>query len=449
MPIILATSYVLYLDAGRSMKPVDRLPIAGGGIAGLCLARGLVQYPYLHITVYEATQRYLDIGGGLAFHGNALRALELIDPELQAEYFRRATVMNERDVEMATQVLVGDAVAEDGGSVLLAELGRAKGRKTVARSDLLEGLLSLVPEGVVKFGKRLVQIEERSTTDGTADGNIFLTFKDGTTATADVLIGCDGVHSIIRKYLLGENHPAVGLKNHDNWHWVQRSVPAEEANELNDRLLTYVPIFCGHGSYMNCMPTHFGKTLNVSVVQVFKQSKLAPSSDEEEVQQTADHISTEDFAHWAKDARDIATLALRDPSTEWKLADHDPAPFYSRGRICMVGDAAHATMPFNGQGAAQSIEDAALLTALFAHVRELDQLVERALTVYDELRRPRTQEVVEISRAFGRMYAFAEEGVGDDLDKMRAILGAGAKYTNDVDLKGLNEEVVKRFLGDN
>lgn len=420
--------------------------IAGGGIAGLCLARGLSKYPHLHVTVYEATQRYLDIGGGLAFHGNAMRALELIDPELQAEYFRRATVMNERDVEMATQVLVGDAVAEDGKSVLLAELGKAKGRKTVARSDLLEGLLSLVPKGVVKFGKRLVQIEERSTTDNATElGSIFLTFKDGTTATADVLIGCDGVHSVIRKYLLGADHPAVGLKNHDGWHWVRRSVPAEEANGLNERLLTYVPIFCGHGAYMNCMPTHFGKTLNVSVTQVSKESRLVPSSEKEPVQEKPDYISTEDFAHWTKDARDIATLALRDPSTEWKAADHDPAPFYSRGRICMVGDAAHATMPFNGQGAAQSIEDAALLTALFAHVTELER-VERAFSVYDELRRPRTQKVAEISRKFGRMYAFAEEGVGDDLDKMRAILGAGAKYTNDVDLEKLNEEGVRRLL---
>jgi salicylate hydroxylase len=428
---------------------VINIAIAGGGIAGLCLARGLSRYPHLSVTVYEATQRYLDIGGGLAFHGNAMRALELIDPELQAEYFRRATVMNERDVEMATQVLVGDAVAEDGSSMLLAELGRAKGRKTVARSDFLEGLLSLVPEGVVKFGKRLAQIEETQTMGKAVEpGGISLLFKDGTTATADVLIGCDGVHSVTRKYLLGADHLAVGLKNHDGWRWVRRSVPAEEANKLNAKLLSYVPIFCGHGAYMNCLPTHFGKILNVSVVQVSKdkESGLESDPDQNGVQENADHISIEDFAHWTKDARDIATLAFRDPSTEWKLADHDPAPFYSRGRICMVGDAAHATMPFNGQGAAQSIEDATLLTALFEHVTELETQVEKALAVYDELRRPRSQKVAELSRQFGRMYAFAEEGVGDDLGKMRAVLGAGAKYTNDVDLEGLNKEAVRRFL---
>ncbi|TVY76168.1 6-methylsalicylic acid decarboxylase atA [Lachnellula suecica] len=423
------------------------IAIAGGGIAGLCLARGLSQYPHLRVTVYEATEKYLDIGGGLAFHGNAMRALELIDPELQAEYFRRATLMTERDVEMATQVLVGDSVAEDGKPVLLAELGRAKGRKTVARSDLLEGLLSLVPESVMNFGKRLAHIEERpATTEDSKPGNsrILLTFKDGNTATTDVLIGCDGVHSATRKYLLGSDHPALGLKNHDGWEWVRRSLPAEEANELNDNLLTYVPIFCGRGAYINSMPTHLGKTLNIAVVQIAKNSKLASKLGA--VQENADDTTSHDFSHWTKDARDLATLAFRDPSTEWKLADHDPAPFYYRGRVYMVGDAAHATMPFNGQGAAQSIEDAALLTALFEHVTELDTHVERALKVYDEMRRPRTQKVAEISRAFGRMFAYAEEGVGDDLNKMRAIMGAGAKYTNDVDLEGMNQEAVRKFL---
>lgn len=95
--------------------PKINIAIVGGGIAGLCLARGLLQYQHVNVSVYEATQKFLDIGGGLAFHGNAMRGLEIIDPELKDEYFRRATLMNERDVEMATQVLLGDAVADDGG----------------------------------------------------------------------------------------------------------------------------------------------------------------------------------------------------------------------------------------------------------------------------------------------------------------------------------------------
>jgi salicylate hydroxylase len=230
---------------------------------------------------------------------------------------------------------------------------------------------------------------------------------------------------------LGPDHPAVGLKNHDNWEWAARRIPVAEANALNTNLLKYVPIICGHGAYMNCMPTHLGQTLNVSLVY--------PQVDGKQV-------SSEDFAHWTKDARDIATLALGGPSEGWKLADHDPAPFYNRGSICMIGDAAHATMPFNGQGAAQSIDDSCLLTALFAHVTLLGSQVEQAFKIFDEIRRPRTQKVAELSRQFGRMYAYAESGVDDDINKMRAIFGAGAKFTNDVDLEGLNKDAVGKYL---
>lgn len=111
----------------------------------------------------------------------------------------------------------------------------------------------------------------------------------------------------------------------------------------------------------------------------------------------------------------------------------------------MIGDAAHATMPFAGQGAAQAVEDVALIAALFAQVKDLGQ-VEKALQLYDEFRRPRSQKVVELSRAFGRMYAFVEKDVGSDVDKLRAKLGAGAKYINEVDLEGMHQQAVKKLL---
>ncbi|PVH78455.1 FAD/NAD(P)-binding domain-containing protein [Cadophora sp. DSE1049] len=431
------------------------IAIIGGGIAGLCLARGLSKSPNQNLTlsVYEATSEYLDIGDGLAFHGNAMRALALIDSELQAEYFRRATLSTLIGPCHAPQSSVSGVPGsqkcshdmnrvegEDGRPLLLAELGKTRGRKTVARCDLLEGFLSLVPGGVLKIGKRLEKIEED-------ERGISMTFKDGSVERADVVIGCDGVHSVVRKYLLGADHPAVEPKCHDSWEWIGRNVPAEEVKELNPDLLTYVPILCGHGGYMNAIPTHLGKTLNVTVVQSSKQFKLADGTTNGNLEEDkTEQFAEKDFAHWTKDARDILTLALRNPTFDWRLADHDHAPFYPRGNICMIGDAAHATMPFNGQGAAQSIEDAAMLTALFEHVTELGD-VEKAFAVYDEMRRPRTQKVVELSRAFGRMYAFADEEVGDDLNEMRRRLGEGGKYTNEVDLEGMNGDAVRRFLG--
>jgi len=79
-------------------------------------------------------------------HGNAMRALALIDPDLRAEYFRRVTLLSERDVEVATQVLAGDRLeggSGDGEPVLLAELGKARGKKTVARCDLVSNSRAL------------------------------------------------------------------------------------------------------------------------------------------------------------------------------------------------------------------------------------------------------------------------------------------------------------------
>lgn len=420
--------------------------IAGGGIAGLSLARGLSKFPILRVSVYEATSKFLDIGGGIAIHGNGLEALKSIDPVLSEAYFNAATLMSERDIEMATTVKV--AVGQHKDEVL-AEIGRAKGRKTVARSDLLNSLLKTLPEGMVTFGKRLVAINERP------DGRIELQFKDGTSATTDCLIGCDGVKSATRKHLLGQGHPALAPKNYDGWTWIRRSVPAEEVNALNPKLLEGVPIFCGHGGMINCMPLHFGRVMHLAVVQApidrnaqsLKNQETNENFTAEEVavQDIADPVLAENFAEWSKDARDVVELGLRDPITDWKLADHDPAPFYNRDRIVMVGDAAHATMPFAGQGAGQSLEDGAVLTALFEHVQSLKD-VKCAFAAYDAVRRPRSQKVSELSRSYGRIYAFMETGIGDDLDKIRQRMYEGEMYASGIDISGQNQDAVNQFL---
>lgn len=110
----------------------------------------------------------------------------------------------------------------------------------------------------------------------------------------------------------------------------------------------------------------------------------------------------------------------------------------------MMGDAAHACMPFAGNGAAQAIEDAAVLTAIFAKVTSVSQ-VEKALAAYDIVRRPRSQKVVEMACDFGRLYDFALPGVDDDPLKMKQFMGKSAAFTNNADLNKQNEDAVKLF----
>jgi salicylate hydroxylase len=112
----------------------------------------------------------------------------------------------------------------------------------------------------------------------------------------------------------------------------------------------------------------------------------------------------------------------------------------------MMGDATYAIIPFAGNGACQAFEDASTMLALFKEVKNVSQ-IPKAFEAFDAIRRPRSQQVVELSQMFGRLYAFMEEGVGDDLDKIRKKMGESAAIMSDADLQEQNEEAVRYFRG--
>ncbi|KAG9657685.1 FAD/NAD(P)-binding domain-containing protein, partial [Aureobasidium melanogenum] len=137
-------------------------------------------------------------------------------------------------------------------------------------------------------------------------------------------------------------------------------------------------------------------------------------------------------------------LVAEDPHITWELQQHEPAPYYNRRNIAVMGDAAHACMPFVGQGAAQAIEDAAVLTALFRRLESLSQ-IEKVLKAYDQVRRPRAQAVVTMGCDFGRLYDFALPGVEDDPVKMKQFMGKAAAFTNNADLEKQNQDALDAF----
>lgn len=156
---------------------------------------------------------------------------------------------------MSTQVILaeGPFMGET-----IAQLGKAKGRKTVSRHDLIEGYRSLIEDHRIIFNKRLKTIRQR-------DGQVAAEFEDGTTAIADCLIGCDGVHSKVREHLLGQEHPAAYPVNHDHWARVNLQLPHEQAQQyLPSKWTGFVPIICTKHRYFNIMPIHRGNTISVS-----------------------------------------------------------------------------------------------------------------------------------------------------------------------------------------
>ena len=278
-------------NMGSASPAKIRVAIVGGGIGGLCLTIALVKHNHLDVQVFEGTDSYKNVGAGLAMHGNAIRAMDLLDPTIKTMYFRKASsVAADDEVEMVTEII--SAHRPHKGEVI-AELGKAKGRKTIARADLLQGLYELSQPDRIHFGKRLASVEGNTE-------QIVLAFKDGTTASADCVIGFDGIHSAIRLHLLGYNHPATHPVNHEGWVKYGSAVPIEEAKKvINQKWLSGVPILCGPRGYMNSMPIHQGEMLGITLIRsslVLDDHNALPP--------------TEDFADYSDDARNIFNVSI-------------------------------------------------------------------------------------------------------------------------------------------
>lgn len=136
---------------------------------------------------------------------------------------------------------------------------------------------------------------------------------------------------------------------------------------------------------------------------------------------------------------------LNTPSlSAWALWDMPPAPIYATKNICMMGDAAHASTPFQGAGASQAIEDALVLATLLAKVEDPSQ-VPNAFSAYDQVRRPRSQKVVSTSREAGQVIAMRAEGVGEDIEKMARNLKTRMHWIWGRDLGAQNAEAERLF----
>jgi salicylate hydroxylase len=243
----------------NSQDDTIHIAIIGGGIAGLALAIGLLKHPHISFHVYESVPCHADVGAGLALHKNALAAMDLIDSRIKMAYFRRALAMaSEEEEEMTTEVMLAEG--PHAGEVV-AELGRAKGRRTIARSELLEELLKLIPPDMISFGKKLVELSHLP------GEKVYMRFADGTEKTADGLIGADGVRSLTRRHILEAVRPGQRPQNPEGWQVHARQVPMELAMKTVDsRWRRTVPILCGPQGHVNMMPLHRGKTLSILVV---------------------------------------------------------------------------------------------------------------------------------------------------------------------------------------
>jgi salicylate hydroxylase len=352
-----------------------RIAIVGGGIGGLAAAAFLHQAG-LPATVYEQTGELREIGAGLVVAPNMarlLRRLGVLDRLLKTAVrletgweFRRwqdGTVLSAEDLDTRCERLYGEHTY------------------TAHRADLLDALGQAVPDGAVRLGRRCVNI------DGEA-GPAVLTFADGEVVEADVVIGADGIHSLIRAAVTQTTGTPPAYSGSCAF---RALVPAPDAPAFA-RGPAHV-LWLGPGHHLVHYPVRAGELINLVA--------FAPAGGYTTESWTATATVAEflnEFEGW--DPRLTALIEAAGVPGRWALLDRQPLRRWSRGPVTLLGDAAHPMFPFYGQGAAQAIEDAAAL-ARFLSEESQDPIA--ALRRYEEARIPRTTRLQEVSHARGHL----------------------------------------------
>lgn len=147
-----------------------------------------------------------------------------------------------------------------------------------------------------------------------------------------------------------------------------------------------------------------------------------------------------EFDGWSEPVKNI--LGMIEKPDIWALFDHLPAATYHRkGKICLLGDSAHASTPHHGAGAGMAVEDAFILSKLLASIKSVGGL-ESAFAAYDAVRRPRSQRLVASSRKIGEVYNFEEGVIGDNMEAMREYLEHAWDWIWKEDLDGQLEKAL-------
>jgi salicylate hydroxylase len=280
-----------------------------------------------------------------------------------------------------------------------------------------------VPKECASFGKHVQGLTQLD------NGRMQMRFKDGSTAEADAVIGCDGVKSQIRILLLGEKNAAARAQFTGKYAY-RGLIPMDKAvGLLGDELARNSQMYFGYHGHMLTFPIEHGKTMNVVA---FRTSKTGKWEDERWVVPMKREEMEKDFEEWGRDVKSV--LSLMEKTDLWALFDHPPAETYYKGRVCLLGDAAHASTPHQGAGAGMALEDSYILSSLLGQVRSVDE-IEDAFRIYDATRRPRTQRLVTTSRQGGETYELENKEVGDDEEKLRRNLDERQRWIWNHDLE--------------
>ncbi|KJZ69353.1 hypothetical protein HIM_11254 [Hirsutella minnesotensis 3608] len=405
-----------------------RVAIIGGGLAGAALANGLQQVAHLEMHVYEAASDFSERGAALGLAELHQLALAQLLPSVDDTLSKAGAVPM-----TSTRVLIGSGPQE--GKIIFDAPG--DGEVVVHRAALLRELIATLPASHLHANKKLSAIESIAASDA-----VTLTFEDGAVEIFDAVIGADGIFGFVRNHVLGDEAPAYAASPAGFWD-CRSVVPMEKAKErLGEELFEKDRQYgwCGDGAWV----MHDVLDNGTKVQCILSAVEKDPPKDRKRLLLKEELGKI--YSGWGAIASGMIDLCLNQPQELYGYSqmEHRATPTYASGRVCVMGDAAHATTPWQGAGAGLAFEDAVMLKTLLAQVSR-PQDVGAAFKVFDEIRRPRCQRVIDSSRDVGNIFCGRDAEVGLDADKMRDTLLPRWGFIMALDLEEHKRDGVERL----
>lgn len=348
--------------------PINRAIIIGGGIGGLCAAISLRRIG-LDVEVYEQAEELRMVGAGLTIWANAIKAL------------RKLGVADEV-IKAGSKIDRGELRTSKGrvlSRTSTGELEQRFGEPTIAihRADLHEILLGALPPGTVHLNSRCLRFEEN-------EDCVSVNFAGGKIARAHLLIGADGIHSVIRRQLF----PEVKLRysGYTTWRGV---VETRDQAALGKTSETW-----GCGARFGIVRIDRERVYWFSTANVEAGQKLSPAESKT--------FLLDYFKGWHHPIELLINSTRAEHILHNDIYDIAPMRKWCRGRVALLGDSAHPTTPNMGQGACMAIESS---LALARCLRQGDDLRE-SLRRYESDRMPRTTWITNQSWRIGRIGQF-------------------------------------------
>jgi salicylate hydroxylase len=366
-----------------------RIAVVGAGIGGLTLAIALREYG-IGVDIYEQTDELREVGAAVALSANATRFFERFGLlEAFASCAFEVSALIYRDGRNGHLI---------GRHEMVPEYRQRFGAPFVGihRADLQAILSAAVGLDRIQLRKRLVDIHDTGT-------RAALRFDDGSTAEADLVVGADGARSVVRRWMLGYDDAL-----YSGCSGFRGVVPMDTLPSLPDP--TALQFWVGPGGHLLHYP--MGKNhINFLLVERHptpwpRREWMMPATEGEQLRH---------FAQWHPAV--VEMITAKPVSDRWGLFHRPPLGRWTKGRVTLLGDAAHAMAPHHGQGANQSIEDAVVLAACLGETGS-GSLVE-ATARYERLRRGRTRKVQYASISTADMLHLPD---GDNADRRNARL---------------------------